>query len=299
MRNGKLAVLVCVALLSAAAVLLLVRSDGGGASGRTGAQIAREKGLLKSGSAGSRAQARAQAQREARAATRGRRAGRKTEQVRQLTPEQRRRQEQKLLVRRIFEENARADRLLGTDDRMFLDALEAAEQEGDIDFVADAAQVALKAGSSVLRAAAVESLATFGEAGLPELADYLTDPDPEIASLAVDRYEMGLQEVEDEAEVAVLAKLAALTLTDASQLDLVLSQVGMVTDELIAVQTIVDLIEEGGEETAAAARELYESYTSEEWSGIDAAENWLKENYEPEEREAPEGREEPEGDDAS
>ena len=271
-----------VILLVLAGVFILGRPDPSGATeaGVSGTRNAAR--LRRMAERRSRQEARAALQQEARAAARRKRAqggGRPVRRV--LTPAELKEREKARFVKRLFAENAKADGF-SADDRAFLDTLEEAEQSNDIDLVSDAAQAALKCGNRDLRLAAIESLATFGEAGIPELADFIADPDPDVAAMAVDRYEMGLQEVENEAEVAVYAKLAAMSLKDESQIELMLSQIQMVSDELVAVQAMVDLIDEGGEEVAAATRRLYEDYTGEEWTGFDDAEKWLQENYEPE-----------------
>lgn len=278
-----------IVLLVLVGVLFLGRSDASGGaeesgqtteSGVSGTRNAAK--LRRAAEKRSRREARAALQKEARAAARRKRARGGGLPVRRvLTPAELKAREKAQFVKRLFAENAKENGF-SADDRAFLEVLEEAEQANDIDLVSDAAQAALKSENRDLRLAAVESLATFGEAGIPELADFIADPDPDVAAMAVDRYEMGLQDVENEAEVAVYAKLAVMSLKDESQIELMLSQIQMVSDELVAVQAMVDLIDEGGEEVSAAARRLYETYTGEEWTGFDDAEKWLQENYEPE-----------------
>lgn len=270
-----------LALLAAviAATVFWCRHDGTGKTAEVAGEVQKSGSRLKTGKGmRSRAEARAEVQRKARAMVRK---GRKNGILKpRLTPEERKELERRQLLLKLFAENARESDL-SVGDKEFLEVLAAAEQEEDIDLVADAAQAALKSESVEVRRAVVEALAAFGEAGIPELADYLKDPDPDIAALAVDRYELALQEVERDEEIAVLAKLATMSLADEDQLGLMMSQIEMVDDELLAVQTMVDIIDEGGEEAVEAAKESYERYTGEEWSGIEAAEKWLQENYEP------------------
>lgn len=52
-------------------------------------------------------------------------------------------------------------------------------------------------------------------------------------------------------------------------------------DELAAVQVIANVMESGDRLAADAVRDVYDSITGEEWSGVDAAEAWLQENYTP------------------
>ena len=54
-------------------------------------------------------------------------------------------------------------------------------------------------------------------------------------------------------------------------------------DEKLALQTLVDVIEGGkaAPQGVATAREQYEFLTGEEYTNIDAANQWLAENYEP------------------
>ena len=51
-------------------------------------------------------------------------------------------------------------------------------------------------------------------------------------------------------------------------------------DELAAIQVIADVVEREGP-AVPNALEAYESITGEEWSGFQDAEQWLMENYVP------------------
>ncbi|MBR1920589.1 MAG: hypothetical protein IJ829_01140, partial [Kiritimatiellae bacterium] len=53
-------------------------------------------------------------------------------------------------------------------------------------------------------------------------------------------------------------------------------------DEKLAVESLVRVITgSGSKEGVAKARETYEFVTGEEWSGVEDAERWLAEEYDP------------------
>ena len=214
-----------------------------------------------------------------------------TVQRRGLTPEElerRKLERRRKFIQHIAQVNASFDRHLSEEDREFIELLEEAEAEGDIDFVSDAAKSARESGcDSEVRMVVIDSLATFGWVGLPELADFLQDPDSEVVAHALDRYDLGIQELEDEQEIASLAKLAILTVTDSDQLSLMCSHLTMLNDEQEAVVALADIIGEGGEEAVAAAKEAYESLTGEAWTNEGDADAWLRENYVPDEDHLP------------
>ena len=181
------------------------------------------------------------------------------------------------------------DRPLTSEEQEILDVADEAVSDHDLETAQDVAAEALKSKDPRVRLRAVEMLTGFGEAGLPELADFLRDPHGEVANLAADRFELGVQEVENDAERVAIAKLGVLTVDDPDKLMSMMGTLTMATDSLQIVSALADIIRDGSAAQVQAAKEAYESETGEEWAGLEAADKWLQENYDPPESDDSEG----------
>ena len=170
---------------------------------------------------------------------------------------------------------------LTKEESAFLDELNEAMLEDDVEIVGEVADEMASNPNPVMRRNAVEAISWFGEEGLPELAQYMVDPDPTVAELARERWSIGVSELESDKEKVALSKLAILSVNDADAISDYMSDLSMANDDLEIMQALVDIIDEGGPLAVKAAMEQYESMTSEEWRGFDYAEAWLKENYDP------------------
>ena len=182
-------------------------------------------------------------------------------------------------------------------EQEILDIADEAVSDHDLETAQDVAEAALKSKDPRVRLRAVEMLTEFGEAGLPELADFLKDPHGEVANLAADRFELGTQEVENDDERVAIAKLGVLSVDDPDKLASMMGTLTMATDQLQIISALADIIRDGSPAQVKAAKEAYESETGEEWSGLEAADRWLQENYDPPEPEEPEADELDEGSD--
>ena len=177
---------------------------------------------------------------------------------------------------------------LKPEERQLLDELNEAMCEDDLETISFAAEELAQNPNPIIRRAAVEAISWFGDKGLADMAVFLVDGDEEVAELAKERWSLGVQEVEDEQEKATLAKLGMLYVKDEDSLNTFMGDLTMVDDDLKVMQVLVDLIEEGTPESAAVAREQYEWMTGDEYRGVDYADLWLQENYEPPEEDEPE-----------
>lgn len=173
------------------------------------------------------------------------------------------------------------------EEKEVLEVADLAVSDHDLQTAIDVAAAALKSKDARVRLRAVETLTEFGEAGLPELADFLSDPHPDVANLAADRFELGVQEVETESEQVAIAKLGMLSISDEDQLRSMGGTLIMASDARLVVQALVDVIRDGSEVQRTAAKEAYQNETGEEWQGVEAADKWLQENYTPPEPEEP------------
>lgn len=180
---------------------------------------------------------------------------------------------------RIFDREEQ--RHLNEDEKKFLDELNEAMLDDDVEIVGEVANEMANNPNPVMRRNAVEAISWFGDEGLPELAQYMTDPDSTVAELARERWSIGISELESDKEKVALSKLAILSVDDEDAISDYMSDLSMANDDLEIMQALVDIIEEGSPLAAKAAKEQYESMTTDEWRGFDYAEAWLKENYDP------------------
>ena len=170
---------------------------------------------------------------------------------------------------------------LSAEEKAMLDELNEAMCGDDFELVSFAATDLANNPNPLVRRAAVEAISWFGDRGLPELAVYLVDANEEVSSLAKERWSLGVQEIEDDQEKVTMSKLGLLYVKDEDSLTSFMGDLTTATDDLIVMQALVDLIEEGTPESAAVAKEQYEWMTGDEWTNFDAAEAWMQENYEP------------------
>lgn len=167
-------------------------------------------------------------------------------------------------------------------DRKIANAIQDSLDVENFTGVSRAAEQALKCDNPEVRENAIEALSWFGPEALPELTSFLTDADSDVAELAADRWQMALAMLEDDAVRVSTAEAALKTVSSKSALEMVVTEIMSQDDDLKIMQALVDIIDSGNSAGVAVAKEEYENMTGEAWSGIDAAEAWLEENYEPE-----------------
>ena len=157
---------------------------------------------------------------------------------------------------------------------------EAAIDNDDLESARELSEVAVNSKNKELRESVVDALGWFGKDAMAELTPYLSDPDAEIADSAKSQWMDALQELEDDGEIAGVVESALKSLRDKEMIEEVADELTCI-DELAAIQALVNVIEGGASQTAKdVSKEVYNSITDEDWSGVDAAENWLQENYE-------------------
>lgn len=181
-------------------------------------------------------------------------------------------------------------------DREIVDVAQEASDERDFATVRDVADAALKSKDPRVRLRAVETLGSFGEKALPQLADFLLDAHSEVANLAADRFELGAQDLKYESERVAIAKLGMMSITDEDRLRSMAATLRMSNDRLAIISALSDVILDGNKAQRAAAKEAYELETGEPWVDLDAADKWLQENYEPVPPEEPDEEDEAEED---
>jgi len=149
--------------------------------------------------------------------------------------------------------------------------------DDDMEGVLVAARAAADSSNVELREKAIERLAWYDVDGLADLVAFLADPDEKLAAKAVAAWTDGLVKIDDDEERANIVRKMATVLRNESAISSMLVTTGNASD-LATMQIIVDVIDTGTEEAMAAARDYYEFMTGEEFTTIEAAENWLVEN---------------------
>lgn len=164
------------------------------------------------------------------------------------------------------------------EQRILMRAVVDAAEAEDFAAVAALAKEVAKSENADLREQYIEELGWFGEQALVELTTFLSDPSDEVVDAARSQITDAYQEIESDAEKAAVYTLLSRAVLDSEMLES-LSDELVAMDEVIALQAIADTISDGTPKAIEAAKAAYKSITDEDWSDIDAAEEWLKQNY--------------------
>lgn len=109
---------------------------------------------------------------------------------------------------------------------------------------------------------------------MPEIVPFLRDPDPDVASDALQQLEAAIGELDgDDQDVADVIRLAMREVQDADSLALIAGYLDKL-DSAIAVDAIIGIVADGGP-GADAAKAAYETVTGETWNGEEAARDWI------------------------
>ena len=166
------------------------------------------------------------------------------------------------------------DAFSGKDKQLAKD-MDAAFWDNDMNGAIALVSSAIDSSSVELREKAVECLAWYDVDGMAALTPFLTDPDEGIAAKAIAAWTDALAHIDDDNERADIVRMMAKELKSAEAINNMLITTGN-TSDLAAMQIIVDVIDCGTEEAMAAAREHYEFMTGEEFTTLEAAEEWLR-----------------------
>jgi len=125
----------------------------------------------------------------------------------------------------------------------------------------------------------VDELGWFGEKAFVDMAAFLSDPSEDVVDSARTHIADAFQEIDSDAEKAVLFSIMVKTVNDNDLLETLADEL-ITMDAVLALQTIADTIAEGTTKAQKSVKEVYETITDEKWAGIDDAEAWLQANYE-------------------
>ena len=160
--------------------------------------------------------------------------------------------------------------------RTIVDAAEA----DDFAAVAARAKEVIGCENDDLRERYVEELGWFGAQALGDLIPFIADANEDVAEAARSQITDAFQDVDTDAEKAAVYTLLSRAVVDAEMLESLSDELGAM-DEVIALQAIVDTLADGTPEAQEAAKAAYKEITDADWTDIDAAEEWLRENYIP------------------
>lgn len=166
-------------------------------------------------------------------------------------------------------------------DQKIMAAADAAIENDDLEGARSLAEAALKSDNADLKEKVVEALGWFGEAAMAELTPFMSDANEEVAKAATDNWVDALQNMDDDGVKAGVVEMSLKSIRNKDILEVVADELVGLDDHLAAVQAIANVMEGDSSPAAEAAREAYETITGEKWSGVDAAEKWLQENYKP------------------
>lgn len=162
-------------------------------------------------------------------------------------------------------------------DQEIMTRLDAAFEADDLEEIRAVADAALASRTVEVRENVVNALGWYGSKTLVEMTPFLSDNNEDVAQQAHDEWMAALQEMDEDSTKAAVIEMTLYALSDKDMLDDVAGElVGI--DELAAIQVIANVMENGGS-AVPYATEAYENITGEEWTGVDAAEAWLQENY--------------------
>lgn len=139
-----------------------------------------------------------------------------------------------------------------------------------------------------VRSDLVDALGWFGKSALLDLMPFMADPDEDVAQAAMDHWTTALADIDNERRKCELVGSALKILTNEDALESMLLEISD-CDDLLVLQTLINVIEAQGASAAAAKVALshYEFTTGKKYTTFEDAEAWLADNYEsPEDEES-------------
>ena len=179
-------------------------------------------------------------------------------------------------------------------DRKLAEDLQRALDDEDAELARVAADSAMKSEDPEVRRYAIDALGWFGAEMLPELTAAMADPDSDVSDSAENAWEQAVGEIEDSGERFAITAAAIASLSSEDQLTSISGVLSGAADEFIdgpedeaeqaqnrltVVQALVDIIDSGAEKNVEQAKDVYCEITGEDWSGVDAAEAYLYDQY--------------------
>lgn len=163
-------------------------------------------------------------------------------------------------------------------DRATLKMVEKAMEDENLNMLREAVPAAVKSPTAEVRSETVDALGWFGEKAMDDLLPFMVDADEDIAESALNHWTSALGEVEDEKRKCAMVENVMLVLKNEDALESLVIELND-CDDILALQSVVNLIQCDNPAAAKVARDHYEFMTGEEFTTVDAANAWAVENY--------------------
>ena len=162
------------------------------------------------------------------------------------------------------------------EEEKLVDDIHDALNDEDQELAIELAKVAVKSKNPEVRSEMVDTLRWFGDKVMPELLMFIDDPDEGVKMDATAAYQQAIYDIEDDNDKAKIIEISMRNLNDADALEEIASElIGM--DDLLAVQTLINVIDGDSKTGSRIAKETYETVTGEEYTTFEAAEAWVRE----------------------
>ena len=162
------------------------------------------------------------------------------------------------------------------EEEKLVDDIHDALNDEDQELAIELAKVAVKSRNPEVRSEMVDTLRWFGDKVMPELLMFIDDPDEGVKMDATAAYQQAIYDIEEDSEKAKIIEIFMCNLNDADALEEIASElIGM--DDLLAVQTLVNVIDGESKTGRRIAMETYETVTGEEYTTFEDAEAWIHE----------------------
>ena len=165
---------------------------------------------------------------------------------------------------------------LTEEEREYLKKLRAALEANDNKQIVAIARLAARSGNAEVKGRAIDALGWVGADALPELTEFLMDDDEDVVQAAIDKWEEAIRECEDEADIINNTMLGMMAIKDESACDYLSMNLIKSGEASLAVEAIVELMACDNEACHGPAKEAYEWITDNEWTGPDAAKEWIE-----------------------
>lgn len=165
------------------------------------------------------------------------------------------------------------------EEEKLVDDIHDALNDEDVELAIELAKLAVKSKNTEVRSEMVDTLRWFGDKVMPELLMFIDDPDEGVKMDATAAYQQAIYDIENDEDKAKIIEISMCNLNDADALEEIASElIGM--DDLLAVQTLINVIDGESKTGRRIAKETYETVTGEEYTTFEAAEAWIREQQE-------------------
>jgi len=163
-------------------------------------------------------------------------------------------------------------------DRETLKTVEKAMEDENYKILRAVVPAAIKSPSTEVRSETVDALGWFGEKTMDDLLPFMADADADIAESALSNWTSALGEIEDDKRKCALVENVMQVLKNEDALESLVTELNGCED-LLALRSVVNLIQCDNPAAVKVAREHYEFMTGETFTTVEAANAWAAENY--------------------